>query len=102
MYRNNPTLTKEEQETIILWNNADDTCRISTCDRRLISRMTELSAKDSSIDIVHSEKDYGVFNCPKSYIKVNIPRQLSDEQKTAMAERAKINLVRKDKENDDT
>ncbi len=35
----------EEQETIILWSDAGDTANVYTHDRKLISRLRELSGK---------------------------------------------------------
>jgi hypothetical protein len=82
-------LAREEKETIILFNEADDTASCFTYNGRLTKRLTILSRERP--DECRIEKDNGAdgitFTFPKKWVKVNPTRILSDEQRTAIAER---------------
>lgn len=75
-------LMKEERETTIGWSDADSTATIYTYDKRLINRLGKLGVE------IHRDENGAVFaDIPKTWIKVNPPRQLSEEQKAVLTER---------------
>lgn len=58
--------------------------------------MYTLCSKTTTI-IVKKQGEYSkTYIIPKSWIKVRIPRQLSEEKRKEMAERARVNLGRRD------
>lgn len=63
-----------EQETIILWNNEDNTCRIDTCDMRMLQRLKELSAKypDEYVKLSSGYR-WAVYQCPKRLVSIRAP-----------------------------
>lgn len=85
-------LSKYEQETIINYNQEEKTATIYTCDRSLISKLNKLSKKDSTIIETNRDEYSRTYILPKKYISVKIPRQLSEEQRQKLAERAKLNF----------
>ena len=77
-------LSLYEQETIILYNQADTTAEVYTHDRKLMEKLTRLSQK-------HPEqvckKDKHNFTVPKRCVSVREP--YSAERRKAASERAK-------------
>lgn len=77
-------LTRVEQETIILFNEADSTASVYTHNKALIRKLDKL-AKDRPCDC-HREKTSHDgkavdFIIPKSWAKVSPPRRLTEAQK---------------------
>ena len=77
-------LSLYEQETILLYNQAEDTAEVYTHDRKLMEKLTRLSTK-------HPEqvckKDKHNFTVPKRCVSVREP--YSAERRKAASERAK-------------
>lgn len=90
------TLTKQtspykllpiERETIILFNEAEKTATVNTCNRSLTKQLKEFSQDLSSVVLI-SEDIYGAeFEIPKSMISIHKPRVLTKEQKKVIADR---------------
>ena len=75
------TLTRYEQETIILFNEEEDTARIETFNGRLL-RECEKAQKNCPEIICEEKTDgYGVYIVPKKLVKIHNPRILSEETK---------------------
>ena len=76
-------LSLYEQETILLYNQAEDTAEVYTHDRKLMEKLTRLSKK-------HPEqickKDKHNFTVPKRCVSA---RSLAAERRKAASERAK-------------
>ena len=76
-------LSLYEQETILLYNQAEDTAEVYTHDRKLMEKLTRLSKK-------HPEqvckKDKHNFTVPKRCVSVREP--YSAERRKAASERA--------------
>lgn len=83
------SLTREEKETIILFNEADDTASCFTYNGRLIKRLSNLAAERADECKLTMDNGAGglTFTFPKKWVKVNPTRILSDEQRAAIAER---------------
>ena len=77
-------LSRLEQETIIIFNEAEPTAAIQTYNGRLQRRLEQLHAERP--DTV--SRDYnGDYIIPKGWIKINPKRILSDEERQRLAER---------------
>lgn len=75
-------LTREEQETIIIFNEAEQLAEISTFNGALTRRLTQL-CKDRPGECTGGEPDADgevKFVVPKKWIKVNPKRILSEAQ----------------------
>ncbi|HEY33145.1 MAG TPA: hypothetical protein G4O10_08585 [Dehalococcoidia bacterium] len=82
-------LLKTEQETIINYNNAEDTAYIYTCS---VSLMQHLEKKPGLQPTATHGRYAREYECPKSWIKKpRKPRQLSEVQK----EKLRLRFVEK-------
>jgi hypothetical protein len=81
------SLSLVEQETVILYNNYDKTCTVSTCDRSLIRKLNDLAAEDNLVRVVEQREGYAEYELPKKYVKVRPPRKMTEEQKQKAGER---------------
>lgn len=94
-------LTRQEQETLILFNEDDLTARIETFNGRLLRQLRKVSTCDG-VSCESDDGRYGVYEIPKTMIKVHAPykRNMTEEQrqtareqlKLANAQRRKINF----------
>jgi len=86
-------LSREEQETIITFNEADKTAEVYTHNGRLKKQLNELDIEREEVTKISSDQ-YGfeTFTIPKSWIKIRAKRILSEEQKELLRKRAKSNL----------
>ena len=80
-------LTREEKETIILWNEADDEVDIFTYNKKLIKILEQAGVK------CISENDEGGkrFLITKDWVKIRKPtkRQYSEEERKKKSEHMK-------------
>ena len=92
--KNKYKLTKLEKETIITFNEAENHAELYTCNKPIMKRLEKLCCERPEIfrfireDCISKE-----YHFPKSCIKINKPRKLSDAQKKALTQRLKANLV---------
>lgn len=86
-------LTKYEKETIILFNEEETEASIYTHNKRLLSRLAGFDEKSDDCYLEKSGDGFAEYKVPKTWIKINMPRQYSKEQRQKMAERARANLV---------
>ena len=86
-------LSKIERETIILWNQAEDTVNISTFDDKLIKRLNMLSAKYPQTYVLDGLDQHGCLSAtfPKAMLKVIISAPISDERRAKLSSLAKDN-----------
>lgn len=90
MYQNR--LTKQEQETIVNYNQEDKAASCFTYDQSLIRRLDILCEKSSDIIVTKTGDGCKEYSFPKRWVKIKMPRQLSDEQRQKAAERAARNF----------
>ena len=88
-------LTKYEKETIINFNEEESTASVYTHNERLRNRLAAFAEKSDDCCLVRKGDDYDEYRIPKSWLKINLPRQYSDEQRQKMADRARANLLKK-------
>lgn len=82
-----------EQETIICFNQADKTACVSTFKSNWITKLKTFAEDYPDLVTLNREDPYGcyTFTVPKKCISLRSPkkREISEEQKQAMSERAK-------------
>lgn len=88
-------LTKYEQETIIIYNQEESLAIIETFDPVLIRKLDKLCLSTKGITVETTTKECRVYKLPKRWIKVSAPKQLSEESRQKLSERARANLHRK-------
>ncbi len=83
------TLTNYEKETIILFNEEEQTARVETFNGRLLRQLRKVSECEG-VSCEEDDGKYGVYEIPKTMIKIHAPQQrpvLTDEQRQAVKER---------------
>ena len=81
-------MTKFEQETIFSYNQAEENCHCYTCDQSLIRKLDKLCQKDSRVTEGKSGDGYKEYNFPKKWLSVKLPRQLTEEKRAELRNRA--------------
>lgn len=82
-------MTAYEQETLINYNMEEKTAICSTFDRFLIAKLDELVAKSSEIQCTKRRDGYAEYTFPKRWVKIRMPRQMTEEERQIMAERGR-------------
>ena len=77
-----PSGPKHERETVILFNEDSGLATIGTASGTAYQKY-----KKYGLEIVSETDRWTTFKCPKSWIKVNRPRRLSQKTRTEMAAR---------------
>ncbi len=93
-------LTKYERETQINFNEEEDIATVYTHNNKLKKRLAQFSEKSSECSLIKSNEEYEKYMIPKSWVKIHMPKNFSEEYKAKLAERARENLARwKEKQN---
>ena len=75
-------LTNVERETVILFNEAEPTASVYTCNGRIRRRLEELAEKGiEGINFVRSDNYSVTYTIPKKWVKINAQRKVSEKQK---------------------
>ena len=88
--------TKYEMETIYNYNQEEPRASCYTMDKALIHRMDALAEKHKEITVVRADEGVREYTFPKKWIKVKTPRQLSDEKRQELKNRALRNFHSED------
>jgi len=86
-------LTRYEMETIINFNEEEATASVYTHNKALRHKLEQLAQErpdDCKLFKVSHEDQAVEYYIPKSWVKINPTRILSDEQRAALAENARI------------
>lgn len=85
-----------EKETYINFNDAEPNALLCTYNAAWLRKMDDLSRDNPSVQVVKRIDDYGEYSLPKKWVKVNPPRQLSEERKQKLTEQLRaINEAKK-------
>ena len=92
------TLTNLEKETIILFNEAEDTARVETFNARILNQLRNVAECDGVI-CEEDRTGYGMYIIPKTMIKIHAPQKrkaMTEEKKAELREAMqKINAEKK-------
>lgn len=84
------TISRQEQETIINYNAAEQTATVYTRDKTVIRRLDALVIEYPEHYRLVGETDIDkTYEMPKSFVSYRKPRRLSDEQREAARARMK-------------
>lgn len=78
-----------EQETVILWNRAEDTATVNTYEPSLIRKLDAMCRIDTAVAVLRRGDNWAVYKLPKRYVKVLRPRQYTEETLDKIRARAK-------------
>lgn len=73
-------LTNYERETVITFNDNEDTAQIYTCNKTWMKMLTKLAQKDSRVSRTESDEYSQTYVLPKKAIKVRLPRIIQGEK----------------------
>ena len=82
-------LTKAERETIITYNEEEDTASVYTCNKALIRKLDSFCSKSTMFIIEKQDEWSREYQIPKRCISVRFPTKISDELHAEMASRAR-------------
>lgn len=85
-------LSPVERETIILFNDAEKTATVETCNKTWKNKMRALCSKSPDCSLVFEDEHCERYLIPKTWVKVQMPRQLSDVQRQKLRESARQNF----------
>ena len=86
------TLTNQERETIITFNEADDYAVVDTCNKAWINKLDKLVSCNPKIIGDRTDEFGKRYIMPKSWIKVRAPREISEQERAVLKQRAIENL----------
>lgn len=89
-------LTRYEQETIINFNEGEDTASVYTHNRPLRRRLEQLAQdrlEECRLFKVSHDDQAVEYYIPKSWIRINPTRILSDEQRAVLAQNARTRFL---------
>ncbi|MDE7244349.1 MAG: molecular chaperone [Oscillospiraceae bacterium] len=89
-------LTGYERETIISYNEAEKTANVHTHNKTLRRKLEQLAAErpeECRLEKVSRFYEAVDYTVPKAWVKIRPTRILSEEQRTAMSERGKSNVL---------
>lgn len=86
------SLSPVERETIILFNDEETTATVETCNKAWKSKMRALCAESPDCSLVFADEQCERYLIPKTWVKVQKPRLLSDEQRRKMRDSARRNF----------
>ena len=78
-----------EKETIVNYNQEEDTASCYTANPALMRRLDKLAEQDANISILKEGDDWKEYLFPKKWVKIRPPRSMSEEQRLAAADRMK-------------
>jgi len=83
------TISRQEQETIVNYNAAEHTATVYTRDKTVMRRLDALVMDFPDHYRLIGETDIDkTYEMPKSFVSYRKPRQLSDEQRENLRNRA--------------
>lgn len=91
-------LTKYEKETVINFNEEESAALVYTHNERLRKKLATFAEKSNDCCLIRKGEDYSEYKIPKKWLKINLPRQYSEEQRQKMADRARMNLLNQKEE----
>jgi hypothetical protein len=96
------SLSRLEQETIILFNEKEDTASVDTCNGALIRKLDKRTALQENKQVyLVREDEYGkAYVIPKSWVKVNLPPALTEKERAKRSARARAQFGRGEKDDE--
>lgn len=77
------SLTLAERETSINYDMSSPLATLFTSNQREITRLLTLATKNDQMRVISQMEDSLMVEFPKRWVKINLPRVLTEEQKAA-------------------
>lgn len=85
-------LTAQEKETIIIFNQADAEAIVTTYNKSLIRKLRVYASEYEEITCVSDNGEYAEYTVPKKLVSVRKPRNISNDERERLIQRAKLCL----------
>lgn len=82
-------LSNIEKETIILFNDAEDTASVYTCNNSLKNKLDRFCSESQEFSRVREDEYSKTYKVPKKCVKIYKPLVISEETRQKMALQAK-------------
>lgn len=79
-----------EMETTILYDESSPIANVYTCNKSLINKLDKLVLNNSDIYRIYEDEYSKKYLFPKSWIRISLPRQLSDKRRQELSELIKL------------
>ena len=83
------SLSPVEQETIILFNDEEQTATVETCNKAWKNKMRAICAQNAECFLISADERCERYLIPKKWVKVRVPKKLSEEQRQKMQKTAR-------------
>ena len=87
-------LTNFERETIISFNDSEETATIYTCNKALQRKLSKFSAENKGYKLIKSDNDSQTYECPKKLVSFRKPKILNEITREKMSVLAKERFCR--------
>lgn len=87
-------MEKYERETIINYNEEEKFADVYTYNVALQNRLDKFCAQSDECKLLSEGDGVKTYKLPKKWIKIQMPRQLSEETRQKLKDRAKQNFAR--------
>lgn len=85
-------LTAQEKETIIIFNQADSEAIVTTYSKGLMRKLRAYASEYEEITCVSDNGEYAEYTIPKKLVAVRKPRNISEDERERLSQRAKLYL----------
>ena len=82
-------LSPVERETIIVFNDGEPTATVETCNQKWKNKMRAICSKNADCCLTFADAHCERYSVPKRWVKVQTPRQYTEEQRRKMQQTAK-------------
>lgn len=89
------SLSRLEQETVFTYNQEEKDASIYTFDPSLMRKLDKMCGTSEEIKLKKEGNGFKEYILPKKWIKVHMPKQLSEEARQRLIERGRIMAQRR-------
>jgi hypothetical protein len=82
-------MSKYEMETIVNFNDEEATATIYTCNKAWMNRLSKFASLSPLITLTRTDEYSRTYKYPKSWVKIHLPKVISEEKRAEMAQRAR-------------
>ncbi len=87
-------LSKYERETVITFNDEENTASVYTCNKSLMKKLDKICGENHSFRMRDSNNCSATYILPKRQISIRAPRVMSEETKSKLSIAAKERFSR--------
>lgn len=82
-------LSNYERETVVCFNDSDETATVYTCNKALQRKLSKYSAENKGYKLIKSDNDSQTYECPKKLVSFRTPKILNEKTREKLSSLAK-------------